>query len=129
MTATDQPEVLDLTGEMPAMAPVSEPSSIPVDVWGAREGWRGRLAMGLLVVLALTVAAAFAATAFDWTTSASLKDLLALVFSPLVGLFGAVIGFYFGTSAVGGEQTQTEVRTKPKRPTETTRSPSGPTPT
>jgi hypothetical protein len=101
---------LDLTDDpVPGSEPAS-PREVPVEVQVAREGMRGRIALGLLLVIAGAVAGAFAATALDWAAPADLKDLLTQIYNPLVGLFGAVIGFYFGSMNTQGDT----VRTRPK---------------
>jgi hypothetical protein len=76
---------------------VPDPRIVPVGVRVVREGMRGRIALGLLLVIAGAVAGAFGAAAWDWASPPDLKDLLTQVYNPLVGLFGAVIGFYFGS--------------------------------
>lgn len=109
-------EELDLTAEPEADVPPATPRSVPVEVQIAQEGWRGRLAVGLLLLIALIVVAAFASVALGWARGSALKDLLALVFTPLVGLFGAVIGFYFGTKGTG---ETVEIRPKSAKPKST----------
>jgi len=47
------------------------------------------------------IAACFLGLAFDWFSIAELDSLLTLVFGSLVGLVGAVTGFYFGGKAGG----------------------------
>jgi hypothetical protein len=101
---------LDLTDEPAPATDSPSPREVPVEVQVAREGMRGRIAIGLLLVIAGAVGGAFAATALDWAAPADLKDLLTQVYNPLVGLFGAVIGFYFGSMNAQGDT----VRTKPK---------------
>lgn len=101
---------LDLTDEPSPGAEPASPREVPVEVQVAREGMRGRIAIGLLLVIAGAVTGAFAATALDWAAPPDLKDLLTQVYNPLVGLFGAVIGFYFGSM---NSQADT-VRTRPK---------------
>ena len=78
-----------------------------------REGWRGRIAAGLLVLITGIVVGAFAVVALDWATARQLQDLLTAVFNPIVGLFGAVIGFYFGTA--GQAESDPKVRTRPAK--------------
>ena len=67
-----------------------------VEIGERREGIRGRLAMGLLLLLAGTILFGFATVGFDWATPDETKDLVALLITPLVGLVGAATGFYFG---------------------------------
>jgi chromate transport protein ChrA len=107
---TDEPKVLDLTSE-PLPGPETPPREVPVQVQLMREGYRGLIAVGLLLVIAGAVAAAFAASALHWAEPPALKDLLTQVYNPLIGLFGAVIGFYFGSMG----QNADAVITRPKR--------------
>lgn len=88
---------LDLTDEPVPTSGVEPPKEVPVQIQRIRENARGRLAMGLLLVIAGVIAGAFATIAWDWTTQQLLKDMMTAILNPLVGLFGAVIGFYFGT--------------------------------
>jgi hypothetical protein len=114
-SGAEEPTVLDLTGEPTPETEAPKPREVPVQVQVVREGMRGRVALGLLLVIAGAVAGAFAATALHWAQPADLKDLLTEVYNPLIGLFGAVIGFYFGSM---GRDADTIV-TRPKGPTPT----------
>ncbi len=111
--ATKEPEVLDLTSEPAAAQEAPQPREVPVEVQVVREGMRGRIALGLLLVIAGAVAGAFAAAALNWAKPADLKDLLTQVYNPLVGLFGAVIGFYFGSMGRDADTVVTRPKKKP----------------
>jgi hypothetical protein len=95
--AAEHVEVLDLTTTEPVpRMGVESPDERPTDV--VRENTRGKIALRLLYLIGLVILGTFASVALNWTvTSAELKDLLTAVLNPLVGLFGAVIGFYFGS--------------------------------
>ncbi|HEV7887908.1 MAG TPA: hypothetical protein VGO92_10130, partial [Acidimicrobiales bacterium] len=61
------------------------------------EDTRKTIALALLALLALLVVTAIL-TIFRTTVSeARIKDLFGLIFGPIVGLVGTVIGFYFGS--------------------------------
>ncbi len=47
-------------------------------------------------MLGFIVVGSFLTLWFDWATSEQLLDLLGLIFAPIIGLFGAVTGFYYG---------------------------------
>ncbi len=65
-----------------------------------RERKRGQIALILVGLLAgLCVVAVLLGTTVNDTRAASLKAVLELVFGPIVGLAGAVTGFYFGEKA------------------------------
>jgi hypothetical protein len=102
--------VLDLTNEPKTSAEAPRPREVPVQVQVVREGMRGRIAIGLLLVIAGAATGAFMASALHWASPPDLKDLLIEVYNPLIGLFGAVIGFYFGSMGTDGES----ITTRPK---------------
>jgi len=52
--------------------------------------------MGLLILLALTVAVAFVLVATRRVSIADMRTLLEVLFTPLVALTGTALGFYFG---------------------------------
>lgn len=108
----DPIKVLDLTNEPVPTEGVQSPREVPVQIQRIREGNRGRIAMGLLYLISGVVLATFATIAWDWTSQQLLKDLLTAILNPLVGLFGAVIGFYFGSV---GRDDGTDVQTQPTK--------------
>jgi hypothetical protein len=95
------PEILDLTAEPeqaavpPGLAAVTVQ---PYDPSRAREHIRGALAILLTAVLCAIACVAIVAGMFfdDWSGR---KEAFELVFTPLVGLVGAVTGFYYGEKA------------------------------
>lgn len=68
-----------------ATAPAREPQ------WRTRK----RLAYAMLALLALLVLSAIVAM-FTELDLQRIKDVMAIVFGPVAGLVGAVVGFYFG---------------------------------
>jgi hypothetical protein len=72
----------------------------------AREGLRGAIATWLLAILTLVVIAALIDVSILMFTAQTptindLRTVLEILVTPLVGLIGAVTGFYFGTRALG----------------------------
>lgn len=61
-----------------------------------REKTRSRLAQGLLLLLAVVALALVVLTAVDLLSIDDAKDLGVAVFTPLVAVTGAALGFYFG---------------------------------
>jgi hypothetical protein len=62
----------------------------------AREWMRGGIAGALLAILAVTVLLPWLVVAKKWLEVDDLESLLSTILTPLVGLVGAVTGFYFG---------------------------------
>jgi len=66
-----------------------------------RERMRGYLAPALALVVAGILLAAFITLNLKGSTAVTareLNELLQLVFAPVIGLLGAVVGFYYGGS-------------------------------
>lgn len=63
-----------------------------------RERTRGAIAGGLTLLVMLTVIATFITLWLDLATGEELRDILSLLFPPLIGLLGAATGFYYGRS-------------------------------
>jgi protein-S-isoprenylcysteine O-methyltransferase Ste14 len=63
-----------------------------------REKIRGQIAVGLLLLLGAVVAAAFASLWLKWTSTDDLLKVLNVLFGSLIGLVGAVTGFYYGSA-------------------------------
>jgi hypothetical protein len=61
-----------------------------------REKMRGRLALGLVALLAVVIVSSLVFIALNWATVADIKTLLDTIMSPLVALAGTALGFYFG---------------------------------
>jgi hypothetical protein len=96
-------EELDLTGEPVPEQGVTKPDESVV-IQRQRESTRGFIAYGILAVIAGVILGTFATIALNWTTQAMLKDLLTAILNPLIGLLGAVIGFYFGSIGTGQDK-------------------------
>ena len=96
------PEELDLTaraGETESSAGLSRPELKPYDPAPEREQKRGLIALILVSALCGIIVLAFAYAALmpsSTATTEALKSLLEIVFAPIVGLVGAVTGFYIG---------------------------------
>ena len=63
-----------------------------------RERIRGRIAQMMLALLAAIVLVTLVQFGFGLITVDAAKDLVALFFTPLLGVFGAVTGFYYSAS-------------------------------
>ncbi len=57
---------------------------------------RGVIAIALLAILAFIIIAPFVIRSFGWTSLPDLEKLLTIIFAPIIGLVGAVTGFYYG---------------------------------
>jgi hypothetical protein len=89
-----QPRDVDLTESEPASgAALLQAPTIPVQ----REQLRGRIA---LLLIALLIAMIIISFIMLWILPAdrfdSLTKLLQIIFAPIIGLVGAVTGFYYG---------------------------------
>jgi VIT1/CCC1 family predicted Fe2+/Mn2+ transporter len=73
-----------------------EESEISEAVSQRRESTRGILAAGLLGLLGVLVVAAPVLLATNQLSGDEVESLAQLILTPLVGLVGSVIGFYFG---------------------------------
>jgi hypothetical protein len=96
------PDELDLTvkpGEVESAAGLSRLEQKPYDPAPERERKRGLIALVLvaalcgIIVLALTFVFVMPVTT---TNIEALRSVLEIIFAPVVGLVGAVTGFYFG---------------------------------
>ncbi len=101
--ASDAPlEQLDLTtrpGEAEASGELIRPEERPYDPAREREKKRGVIAVTLVSALCGIVAMAFVYVFVALLTGGSvelLKSVLEIIYAPIVGLVGAVTGFYFG---------------------------------
>jgi hypothetical protein len=100
--APDPPEELDLTlrpGEAEDQAELSLPREKPYDPAPEREQKQGSIALVLVFSLCGIIVLAFTFVFVMPGNSANidvLKALLKIIFAPIVGLVGAVTGFYFG---------------------------------
>ncbi len=68
----------------------------PYDPAKDRERVRGRLAQWLLLLLAAVIAVVLGGLLAGRFSIEDVVKLAAVVLSPLVGLLGAVVGFYYG---------------------------------
>jgi hypothetical protein len=76
-----------------------------------REDMRGEIARWILGIFVLIVVGAFATVWFTHVAIDTVLRFLELFVGPIVGIVGAVTGFYFGSSATGqggGQQPPTE---------------------
>jgi F0F1-type ATP synthase assembly protein I len=64
----------------------------------AREEVRSIIAKGLIWLLSATIVIGFALFYFT-DRYTDLKDLLTIIFPPLIAIIGTVLGFYFGAEA------------------------------
>lgn len=85
-------------GEFPSGGLIS-PTLIPIE--HQREKIRGRIAQSLIVLLFLVVIAAFAMFVLRPDEFTNLDNLLTIIFAPIIGLIGTVLGFYFGSEGKG----------------------------
>jgi len=93
--------VLDLTGEPPVGPTAGTAPALattPYDPSQDREHLRGTLAKLLLALLTVVAIGPVVALIFDKIDAATLKDILAGVFTPLLAVFGTITGFYFGNA-------------------------------
>lgn len=97
--APRSPEIVDLSGEDAPQATPSPPLA-PYDPAEDRERVRGRIAQILVWLLVGIVVVSLGAGVWLGLRTEegidSLKLVLELVLTPIIGLVGAVTGFYFG---------------------------------
>ena len=87
---------LDLSGE-PAPAPAGTAfNATAYDPAQDREKVRGRIAMALIVLLIALVSLLFLAILVSVVKVADLDKIVATILTPIMGIVGTVIGFYFG---------------------------------
>jgi len=72
------------------------PSDKPYNPHRDRENVRSFVAFGLLALLIIVVIASYVCLSAGWIAKDDLKDLLTIVFGPIITLLGAVTGFYYG---------------------------------
>lgn len=89
---------LDLTAE-PEARPAASPRPFqaePYDPSRDQEGVRANVSYILLGLIIGFVVLAFLGVLAKWLDIDTVTKLAAVLFSPIIGLFGAVMGFYFG---------------------------------
>lgn len=111
----DPPSLFDLSGEIPTvMHPTAE--TAPYDATRDREQARGQIAFYLLNLLAFIIIGSFCLVGLAFMVhwgktggpvdiaqlTASIKQLLELMLTPIIGLVGAATGFYFGEKSAKG---------------------------
>lgn len=82
--------------DLPSDPQLLLPDEKPYNPNRDREWVRSIVAYGILALLSVTVIASFACLAGGWINKEDLKDLLTIVFGPIITLLGAVTGFYYG---------------------------------
>jgi hypothetical protein len=92
---------IELDEQEPAPSGQMLPPERPYDPARARERMRGVIAVLLLLFLAAVIVAGFVTLWLDLAAIEELDTLLTITFAPLVGLVGAVTGFYYGARAAG----------------------------
>ncbi|HVD03717.1 MAG TPA: hypothetical protein VNF75_06235 [Candidatus Dormibacteraeota bacterium] len=81
-----------------------QPGSPYTPLFDRREKVRTNIAhwlLALVVILGLGLPVAYF---LKWVSPSGLKDLLTGVWTPILGIFGAVTGFYYGTHASDRER-------------------------
>lgn len=88
---------LDLTKtEDGSIIAIERPADKPYDPDKDREQIRGYIALGLLALFMLIVFGSFLSLIFHWIPLNDLKEILTIIFGPLIALLSAVTGFYYG---------------------------------
>jgi len=105
--STPPPRVipLDLSTEAPRSGALTTAPPLR-DLEPGRDTVRAVLALGLLGLLALIVIGSGLVLALDASKADANLELLKLVFTPVVGLVGSAMGFYFGAGAGRGSNNR-----------------------
>jgi uncharacterized membrane protein YeaQ/YmgE (transglycosylase-associated protein family) len=72
---------------------------IPYDPAADREKLRGQIAVALLALFAAIILTLLISTVAGWLSDDRIEKLAGVLISPVSGLLGAVIGFYYGEQA------------------------------
>ena len=97
----EQLQALDLTQREPEQNVSPSPGKARIGLYDPsrhREWVRGGIAIALLATLLGTIGAAFWTLWHVKPTADNLKDLLTILYAPLIGIIGTALGFYFGSS-------------------------------
>ncbi len=94
--------VEDFTAEPEGPAPKTETK--PYDPEPERERKRGHIATLLLILLAGVIVGSFVTLWLKLAATDDLLKVLNVLFGSLIGLVGAVTGFYFGTAGARGSK-------------------------
>lgn len=86
----------DLTAESASQLEASPPTLEPFNLTREQEKVRGRIAEGLLMLLAVIVLFAFLTLWIYSTTFVDLEKLMTIIFAPVITLVGTATGYYFG---------------------------------
>ena len=89
-------KALDLAAEDKAVSEVAGPIAKAYDPAEHRDSTRARIAYGLIGILALVVVVTLFIAHQHTRSIADVKDVLVILFAPVVGLVGSALGFYFG---------------------------------
>ena len=87
---------LDLSGETVSTAPGPSVGAAPYDPAQDREHTRGTIAFLLIWLLIGVICILFVAVLSDKVRVFDIDKVTATILTPVVGLVGTVIGFYFG---------------------------------
>ena len=94
----DEEDLEEVYFEDPLESPPPEPTAArPFDPEPQRERMRGRLAAGLVVLLALLTCGGLLAMSLG-VDSADVRSILEVVVPPVAALSGSAVGFYFATA-------------------------------
>lgn len=96
-----------ISGYIPQAIDLQDPTGVGVTyikpkpgIAEMRENARSDIAKLLFVLLFLVAIWAMGIFSYDPSSRESLKDLVSLLFTPIVGILGTVLGFYFGAQTV-----------------------------
>ena len=89
----------------PATTPVAAVTEVDWSPAKSREQMRSILAASLVALLAVVTLLPFLFVATKWVEIGSLDTLLKIVFAPVVGLVGSVVGFYFGAEVASRDRS------------------------
>lgn len=103
--ASGGPAAVPLEHVAVTASPSSTPRAAPTSylpIAAQREQVRTVLALGLLITLVLLALGYSSALLSGAVSASNVTKLLAGIFTPILGVFGAVTGFYYGSHASDG---------------------------